>query len=59
LKFLFILEAQAGPGTYAIYLEDYALIFLRLKILVLMLNGCVYPLLVHKLGTEILPILRE
>jgi hypothetical protein len=26
LRFLFILKVQAGPGTHAIYLENYALI---------------------------------
>jgi hypothetical protein len=31
LRFLFILKAQAGPGTYAIYLEDYALILTKIK----------------------------
>jgi hypothetical protein len=30
-RFLFILEAQAGPGTHAIYLEDYALILTKIK----------------------------
>jgi hypothetical protein len=31
LRFLFILKAQAGPGTHAIYLEDYALILTKIK----------------------------
>ena len=30
-SFLFILEAHAGPGTHAIYLEDYALILTKIK----------------------------
>jgi hypothetical protein len=57
LRFLFILEAQAGPGTHAIYLEDYTLILTKIKNLVLMQNGYVHPWLVQRPGSEILSIL--
>ena len=31
------------PDTHAIYLEDQAWLLIKIKILVLMLNGCVHP----------------
>jgi hypothetical protein len=57
-QFLFLLEAQAGPSTHAIYLKDYVLIFNKIKILVLILNGCVHLKSVQRPRSKILPIYK-
>jgi hypothetical protein len=31
LRFLFILKVQAGPDTHVIYLDNYALILIKIK----------------------------